>query len=407
IAPKNIEEEIELESCKIFLYRTLARIVAKRMPTKFIKIDRDRFTEKGTSRYKMVRLLMGIDDPEEFDKLIKDVNIAETVVRKEISQKAREALREGRTPSVTYDLDSRLEEILRSIVYKGDKDVKSKVAKALELVKLIKEHYSENEGFLNDFASFIRGGLKKYPFTFALEDTDISLLKFSGGGQTVIPRFIGDISQIEQNVVQPILNFPQLLHMVSIDGKHDFSKIIETIQKIKTTIEGIISIDYAHEVAHHLALMTINYFKKDTYARAFFGLLSSGRRNSLAAEIAGRAGAVWEWDSREIDAFCTALETYRVLPKLPYSIISTKVEYEPVYIKVPFTKNKIIKLPEKIFKQRKKNYSWWGHKLRQVSGGDWKGKLYDIINRYLPLVILFLLFKFIKDALEEAQGKKK
>ena len=53
-------------------------------------------------------------------------------------------------------------------------------------------------------------------------------------------------------------------------------------------------------------------------AKPLFGLLRIGQKNSIAAEYAGRSSAVWEWDSRDIDRFAVALESYNLLPLNPY-----------------------------------------------------------------------------------------
>ena len=48
--------------------------------------------------------------------------------------------------------------------------------------------------------------------------------------------------------------------------------------------EGIVAPDYAHKVVHHMAALAINYFKKDTQARWFYGIFGNFKKNSFAAE---------------------------------------------------------------------------------------------------------------------------
>lgn len=403
ISPTNVNDQIEIEKSRIFLFRTLSRVVAQRIPTKFLRIDRDRFSDDGKSRWKKIRETMGLS-PNDFNSLMNDLLLAETLLRKEVSDEMRRVMREDNNKDLyQIEVDYKLtEERIRALL-KNRLD-EGRTNQVIGLYKQIQGRYSNNETFLDDFSKYIRK--EEYKYTFALDDTDTSFIPFRAGGLRVLPRAIGDIAAQEQALIKGIMQFPELLHQVAINGKHDFSEIIKTIGSAKTVLENTIGADYGHQIAHHLAAVAISYFKKDTYAKALFGVLSSGRKNSLAAERAGRSAIVWEWDSREIDAFCVALESHTILPKDPYDTSKSKIEYEPIYMKVPFTKN-MVKLPEKIFKQRKKDFHWNSANLKKEFGGDWKSKVFDIMNRYLPIVILFLLFKFLKDALDEAQGKKK
>jgi len=139
-------------------------------------------------------------------------------------------------------------------------------------------------------------------------------------------------------------------------------------------------------------------------AKPLFGLFRKGKINSIAGEYAGRSNAVWEWDSRDIDRFVTALESYRILPKNAFDISKIKKkggEYENVYWKIG---NKAIRTP---FKKQKETQKYSGAKLRKEFGGDAGAIMFDMINQIIPLALGFVLWQYFKKALEEAEGKKK
>lgn len=405
ISPTKIEDAIELEKCKIFLSRVQARIIAQRMPTKFLRVSRDRFSD-DRSRYWAIREEMG-KNPEEFSLIMGNLELAEMMLRAEISEQMRKSYQQGKNLSqIVEQLSFELTEgKIRELLTKAGKTA-NEIDLAVDLFNRIKNRYLTNTRFLDSImeTDYRSDGFKNYPFTLGLEDTDLSFLMFRASGQTVIPRLIGDVAQVEQNVVMPLLGLQEKLNQIATNGKHDFDELVAMIKKARDTLSGIVGDDYAQEVAYTMAGMIISYFKKDTLARAFGGYLSGGRKNSIAAEFAKWTATVWEWDSREIDAFCTRLEQENIIPKEPFD--TSKVpEYEPVYIRIPFTK-KFIKLPE-TFKVRKKDYNWWGQKLRKEHGGDWRAKIFDIANRYLPIVIILLLIKYLKDAIDKIFGKKK
>ena len=201
---------------------------------------------------------------------------------------------------------------------------------------------------------------------------------------------------------------------MAIDGKHDFSPVLEICEKVYKAMEGIIAPDYAHRLVHHIAALTIQYYKKDTQARWAYGLFGLGRKNSLAAERAGGTSRVWEWDSTDIDRFCVALESRSLLPREPFNPSNPKPGFTPVYINVPFI-NRAIKLPDKIklfgkeislFRKRKPDFEWSIKNLRDKFGGNWKDISFDYINRYLPLIMAWLLLKYIQDAQKKQRVKK-
>jgi len=206
--------------------------------------------------------------------------------------------------------------------------------------------------------------IESYPFSFGIEETALDLMSFRGTGPRMVARAIGDTAMLEQGAVSAIKNLGRMLQHIAIDGKHDFSPIIEAMMKAREAFEGVFDSHAAAEFNYRIAAATINYLKKDSMAKPLFGLFRIGKINSMAGMYAGRSTAVWEWDSRDIDRFCVALESYRLLPKTYYDIFKTRgkgAEYENVYWINPITK-KPFKTP---FKKMKTDYAYKRKKIKK------------------------------------------
>jgi hypothetical protein len=433
IAPGSIEEAIEEKVSKVFLYRTLSRMIADRIPTKFLRIDRDRFSEKGISRWKEIKERLGWE-PKRYDEAMKNLGLVESMLRSDISSKIKERLKlmnahdlkDIKLDDMIYRLDEQvIESFLKAAQRKanekgspGMKDEEINDVKAL--FNEIHNKFSGNKEFLNKFAHNIEN--KDYPFSFALDEFDISLLAFRGAGPRVIPRSIADIALMEKNVMNGcILELPNVLHQTAISGKKDFSEIIKILYGVKQAYGQVHGAEAGYETIHKIAGAVITYFKKDTMSKGILGLTRIGKPNSIAAKIAGgRSTAVWEWDAVDIDNFIVALETNRLLPR-DYFDPSQPLKYEAIWVNAPFSANPIrlpenFKLPFKLFgkdeiplfRRRVRNYrELWSNKLRKDFGGKWYDVSFDFAVKYGPLFMAFMLWKFFKDALDEAQGTKK
>ena len=440
IAPSDIEEGVEIETSKIFLNRALARVVAQRFPTKFFRIDRDRFEKDGVSHWKKVQKLMDLsNDPNKFDLTVKDFLLAEDLLRKETSQimkkqiaetKKRVEMLEKKTVltaqeneeltrlrgiakgSALFDLqdikyrlsEEKIKTLLKGKFIKDGVEDKERLDSVISLYKVLNQNYISNSEFLDTFAeNIIRpDGIKqdKFKFTLGIEELDMSFVPFRGAGPRLLARAVGDISSIELNVSKVIIQFPELLKKVSIDGKGDFSEIVGLIDKAKHSLNGAIGSDYAAQVAHHLAALAINYFKKDTIAKPLFGIFGMGRTNSLAGEIAGRSTAVWEWDAREIDRFIIALESADILKRKPFLYVTSNSTTVPRYVKIPFT-NKLIKVGLK----RRPEIGFTSSDLRREFGADAVHIAFEMFNLIFPAVLLFLLWQYIQKASKEGEKK--
>lgn len=405
------EEQVELETSKIFFDRALVREIALRFPSKFLRIDRGRFEADGISRWYQIQkeLSMGRDD---FNAAMKDFIFTETLLRKEMSQKIKDQLRLDPTldlNKVKIKYESLNEETIERLL-KQTKGVgkDGKLLMTPERIEIVKKIYRTiGKNFLNGEFLNEKGieAVGEYPFSFGVEDTDLGLMAFRGTGPRMVARAIADTGIMEQGVIPAVKNLGRMLNIMAIDGKHDFSPIIEAMIKARNAFNEVHGTGDDYNFNYKLATAVIQYFKKDSMAKPLFGLFRIGKRNSIAAEYAGRSTAVWEWDSRDIDRFCVALESHRILPKTAFDIFKVRKgkEYESVYRINPFTK-KAFKTP---FKKLKTDFEYNAARLRKEFGGDWKAIVSDMINQFGPLALGFLLWQYFKKAMEEAEGKKK
>ena len=420
------EEQVAYETSKLFLKNTLAHYVAARMPTKFLRMDRNRFTEDGVSRWERIQKELNKDkgwDITRFDLVMKDLTMTEMLFRREISNQIREQMSFNKDLALNEieNLPSKLDEaMIRKLLSKNSLDKNEfksaeEIQRVVDLWKHITDDYNNGQFLDKEGAAKI----KDYKFTFGLEDTDISLIPYRGTGPRMIARAIKDTGSIEATVTPWLLKMPDVLSEIAVSGKHDFTPIIEYLRAAKKAINDVHGSEGAQEFVYKVAGTVINYFKKDGMAKPLFGLFRLGQRNSIAAEYAGRSTAVWEWDSRDIDRFCVALESYRLLPKNAYDLNKTERaklnkktgkwvegkfiggQLEDRWIKLPGLK------PFKFGKKRHIDFIHNGAKLRKEHGADWKAISWDMFNQFVPLAIAFLLWKYIKDAMDEASGKKK
>ncbi len=458
-APDDIEGEVEAAASFEFLDRMLARVIVKRLPSKIIRMDRDRLSPDGTSRYKKVMKDMGLEgESDKFDNIMTDMLLAEQMLRRDVSRQMyikRDSGKPGeewKYGEIDYEMNpDTIKALLGPLIAKGKMD-QTRLNNVLKLFGHIQSNYIDfkyttgpNKGkeFVDvDLVPFFKHGgaqERKSKYTIALDETDMSFIPFRGGGESVLARSLRDVAAVEKGVSEPITQLVKTLRDMAINGKKDFGPVIEIIQKVWGAMDGIIGFPYANELASNLASMTIMYMKKDTQARAMMGAFGIGRFNSMAAESVHRKTGVWEWDSSDIDRFITALEARNLVPGTPYNIAS-EPEKEPVYLTLPFLK-KPMKMPEKIstsklagllggdsktgkfkipgidkeftipdvplFWKRKRNHAVWSKSLREKFGGTKNDMFFDILNKYLPAFLLFILIAQIKKAFENSEGKKK
>ena len=443
IGPSDIDAYVETATSKVFLDRALTRVILQRIPSKILRMDRDRLSLDGTSRWRQIMKDMEMDGQfDAFDNIMQDVILAEQLLRKEVSGEMNK-MRESNKPGEEYaSIPYRLSAEKITTLLKDKKDMTpERINIAVKLYKKIQDQYFNDDYINKELVPYFKNGAardRESKFTIALDETDLSFIPFRGGGQSILKRAIGDIATVEEKISQPLTEIVAKIREMAINGKSDFGPVIEIIQGTYAALDGVIGTDYAQEVASKLASLVIMYMKKDTRARAFYGVFGIGRYNSMAAESAGRKVGVWEWDSSQIDSFILALESRGILPTRPYNFTKA-AEYEARYVNVPLVK-KPVKLPEKIelskllgispdkktikffgkefevkklfpdvplFRRRKRDYTVWSKQLRENFGGTKADMFFDIINKYLPAFLIFILFAQLKKAFEELEGKKK
>lgn len=423
------EQAIEAETYRRIMYRALAGVFAQRVPTKFAILERDRTSDNGIRAWERIRAWEEIegkirkkDKPftyEEMESLMQNLMFVETELRGEISKKMIAYLQGGHKNfyegfSPDYKVD---EEVIRRILNeKIDKrtdltseqkeEEKKKIEKVIEIFKSLREEFIDDDDFLSKFSEKLRGKDaaenlkdKNFPFAIATEELDSSFLAYKNAGQKVLKRAHGDTGGAEQVVFKSIEGLLKMLNTTAVNPEHKIDDLIKHIGAAHAQTEAAIGKDDANKLAYQLASMTIAYFKKDTLARNIFTKwFRFGKKNSLAAEFTGAYRGAWEWDVSDIDRFIVELERQRILPKEPYDL-SKKARYnwEPAKLFGITIGNKKVRLPD---------YQFYGNKLRREHGAS-KGHITgEILNKYLPIFLLFLLYKFISDALKKAEGKE-
>lgn len=405
---ETIEAVVNKKMTDEFLKRVASYEIAWRFPTKFLRMDRDRFQKDGVSRWHAVQreMKMSVDD---FNEVMNDILAAETLLRTELSEDMRKQLKHDPNEKI-HNLDKsklhnkltqeKLEELLGKI-YNNSKlspeEKEKKIGNAVRAYNLIKKNYIEKSSFMNG----IRGEVEKYTMTFGIEDTDFSFMAWRGAGPRIIPRAIGDIAKMEKNVIPGLLGMGNLLNDMATNGKHDFSPIIEYYKKVREAFHDVYGPGpQLDRVIYQLSASIISYFKKDTIAKPLFGIFGVGRRNSMAAEVAGRSTAVWEWDSRDIDRFCVALESNHLLRNEPYDIEGLP-KYEPYWFNLF---GHPIKTP---FKRRIVDYEFNTIKLRKEFGATLPHMIWEMIYNLGPIALAYIFWLYFSKAFEESEGKKK
>lgn len=407
------EEQVELETSRIFLDRALVREVALRFPSKFLRIDRSRFQKDGISRWQKIQKELGMDR-NEFDRVMKDFVFTETLLRKDASKKIKDQIYFD--PDLTLDLN-KVEIDYKQIDENTIKDLLEKtkgvdgngrllmtperIKKVQAIYKAIKKNFL-NGDFLDNEG---KKAVKEYFFSFGVEDTDLSLMSFRGTGPRMVARSIKDTGILEQGAVPAISKLGRTLQIMAVDGSFSFEPIIKAMMTARQAFNEVHGTGDDYKFNYMIATAVINYFKKDSMAKPLLGLFGLGKINSLAAKYAGRSGAVWQWDTRDIDRFITTLESYRLLPKKAYDIFKVRgkdAEMVDGYWINPFNK-KLIKKPWKV---QKVDFEYNGARLRKEFGGMWYHYLAEAAHSLGLAAMAFIIWTFIKKALEELGGKK-
>lgn len=403
-------------------YRALAGVMRDRMPTKMVRIDRDRFTNNGNRAWKKLQIEMKMT-PDQFDNVMRNIMLVETKVRQVATDQMKNHLKGKPDDKMTlYDLDIKdyvVNDTTIDAYLKGEGITDEDRIKAKELLTAIHKECYSGEKLTALGKKFEHRG-SNFPFALGTEELETTFLSYRNSGERVLARALGDTGHVETNVFGPLKEWLGALRSVAVDEKHDVSPLITSIAKMRTELVGIHGMELGNKIAHHMATMTIAFFMQDAHARNLIGpLFGMGKKHSLAAEFVGTGREVWEWDVSDADKFIVALERKGVLPKEGYDLKTEKshtkedivAEQKPVQITIPFTGKKITVIPGfKVKfgeKARDPDNQWSSHNLRKDMGVQWGNNFKEIMSKYAIIAIIALLYKFISDSLKEAEGGKK
>lgn len=426
---KNIKKGEESK----FTSEIAVRFLSQRLPAKIITEERTRYSEDGKRLWQVLRERCGFDIPT-MDQAVKDLILAQTQLRQELSQAMRKVESEkGDIGRIEGDFVLTKETVKKYLKASGVTD-SERINRVVMLVDEFNKNFNPN-GELKDryqqWINKIKGGRSTLPFALAPEETDYYYLRMRSSGVTTIKRALGDTANVDKVLTPAYGKLLSILQSTAISGKKDLTEIVKLITEVKKTLEGLHGKEYANEIACYFAYLTISYFKKDTFAKPLGGLAGLGQQTSIAAEFTG-AGRVWEWDSRDIGRFVFALEQSGALEKSPYELQKTP-QYEGIKIfgrQLPTEinvsqwlgeklgrkdeKGKVI--PIKFFgreikiqlpKVRKKDFNIYSDTLKKMAGGEFIHKVWDAINTVIPLALVVILFFLIQKAIKEAFGQKK
>lgn len=385
---------------KLFMNVIYSRMLFQRMPTKFVRLERDRVSKNGKSLWKLVRQDMGgAISADSFDSAMKELAFVEVSVRNQISQEMRAHL------STQPDNNKDLSDFVPTTPYVVDETaIRRFIQDPQQQEVVVNLHRSirnvmTREKTLDQVASVLNGPTG-YPFAIGSEELDSSFIAIRNAGSRVLARSLSDTAQIETKVTHNLKAFMGSLHHVSLDPKHDFSPLVKHIKEMKDTIESIHGHTLAGRIAQYMTTLTVAYFKKDDIARDWrTKLLAVGRPNSLAAEFAGTFRGVWEWEVADIDTFLTTLERERILAKDGAYDLSYQGLHVPDLKKRNFlgVKWHDIKHDDEGFV--------YGKTVRQKVGATKADITKEIITKYLPLAMVGIMYTLMQKAWKTDEKK--
>lgn len=441
---RKLESSNDIEKAyKEFFYKAFARGYYKRTPTLFLTVDRTRDTSGRSRAWEEVRLktsMRSSQDEPKFNQAVKDLCLAETMLRAHITKEMKSALKQvGNDGKRLYEVQRQtryeltsdyLRASLRTLGY--DTERINRVVEVLETTRswinnTWLEHIDGKGNYLDDFG--LKYGEGKFPFAIGVEELERSLLAHRASGQRTIIRATGEIAMIEEKVMGTLGKYLETLQKVALSGNKDFGPILQDIKTVQNAIEAIHGKGRANKLAGYMAGMAISYFKLDTQAKLFFGLGGLDRSNSLAADFAGgRSKMVVRWDSRDIDRFIEYLNIHDIIRNVPYEVTGAEYRDKEVKFSIPLIKRKDkitgeskkievgFTLPKEIkifgktipmpWRERVEGHWMTGDKLRKIWGGDGRAVFLDIMTKYLPIALAILAFFWIQKLIKEAFEKK-
>lgn len=428
---------------KAYMGVVLARLFALRMPSKVLTLDKPRQTKDGKNGWQIIFEQSGIGNKQLFQETIRDLVAVETELRLMVSKAMYE-----QAEKIPADQDIPLEDnpiwgkyqLTEELLEKWSRDGTLKrlgiegerYARLLKVFGKIKEQYinksiTASDDFLFSFGKKLAKYKDYFPFALAPEEIDYRFISLSATGETTIKRQMDMISQVEQNVAPAFAELMKECRNAAIAGNKDLSKIVAVIAKAKRTLENLHGKDVANKYAYILAYLTINFFQKDTLARAFGGAGGFLGKNSIAAEMIHRGTGIWEWSSIDIDRFIVALEQEGVLEREPYEAHKVR-QHMSLSDKMKESSNFTIKrlghflgnrkLLVKIGKKEidlnpfnwkflaKPDFKYYSGVLRKYGYGGLLPIIYDVLIGYTPIFFIVLIAIMIYKAFKEFFGEK-
>jgi len=415
---ENYDKAVQKKISELFIEGAMTRVVAARFPTKFFRIDKDRFHYDGVGLWRQMYDQMKKDNSgltrDQFSSIMSDLEFVEGVIREDASKEIKEVihllpLNDSKDRSLGDHVDllqtlnkDKIREILES---KGlEKDRIKKVEELYDLIykKMIgksEKKHDKNGKIIDEkkeSLDFLDGeaveAIKRFPFNLGLEDTDFSLVVYRAAGPNMIKRSIGDVASMEDVVIKGFFGIPEMFRQISISGDTaPFIKYLKDCQKVFHDVHGVPD-DYKFN--DMLCGMLINYMRRDDNA-------VPGGINSIAAQMVSDSNLVRDWDGRNIDKFLLTIQQEGLLPKHNYDT-TYGPKYENVW-KIDKKGNPIRTESKKIVEE----YEHTTEKNRKKFGGDWKNMLVTALKHILPLASIWLLWQYLKKAFEETFGAKK
>jgi len=391
---------------KLLLNKALFGVLRNRVPTLFIRLDRNRMTQDGVRAYEEIRRNVhsgSIWEDERMDETLRNLSNIEMKLRLKVSDQMKQYLtnhdKELADPNIKYVLTEEfIRENLKEILPDG-KNKDQQIQDAVDLYKYINKKYLVDTDFSNEKIKMLNDGT--YPYTLALEEYDRSFVAYRGAGDAPLYRALNDTAQIEQKVSEAVTTYVGELKDVSLDHNHDLSPLIKRLLDMKTQLSILHGDVEAWKKMEYLIGFTINYFRKDSVGKAFYGALGVGRRNSIASEFAGGTSrGVWEWDNPEIDRFIIECERQRIIPR-----DQNELKEPPKIIPV---KNKFLNFLgiKERYEHKVDKKIMTGQKARELFGAT-KGEIIKgYLWKYLPLILAVMIWASMAKAFKkEITGK--
>jgi hypothetical protein len=429
--------EDRAEAYKLFFYKALAQLYRKRVPLKFLTLERRRnISQDRDPAWKAVKEATGLNN-EDFKKGVELIAAAEIALKNDVKNKIKELLSSGMKMSeieVEYELsEEKFQEYLRRFqdskpeninderivnaikVYQKLQEfidgtvqrrpIKSKeTAKRLskELKKKLKKGELIDVNLVDDFAIKYKDGF--FGFEIGAEELQREFLTHRAAGERIVARNTNDNAEMEHEFIDELSGYFEKMKEVFIDKNRDVKPLIESMAKAKKRMEQIHGLNSAYEIiAKYFVPLTIEFFKKDDNASFFpLNIMRLGRKNCLAEEfVQGPFRGGWPWDASDRRNFFIELERAHLLPKVEHDVHMS--DY-----KITDRKIKIFGKEIKVGKKRELDHAHIEYsttKIRKENLSSNTRLVLEKLSKYLPLLVIayafWLVYKSAKDAFND------